>query len=205
MACALQGHHGNARGKQQLEREGCRSGAPDQVCRFGDNRFGRKAAIRELMPELNAVAMPLVRAVEYSDEGSRIEQDVARPNHASVAPVVSAYPDRDLVVRVAVRKANRTDVGRTALSHGHRLRDVAGRRCGEVLLEGLANQLRLRYATLAREPTQLAKHFRREAKGCLVSHGMQSVQMHPTTKRVPRIHKSPWHLQSSHGDFSFGA
>ena len=49
--------------------------------------------IRELMPELNAVAMPLVRAVEYSDERSRIEQDVARPNHASVAPVISAYPD----------------------------------------------------------------------------------------------------------------
>src|SRR6188508_2134321 len=133
MACSFQGHDRNARREQQLQWEGCRFGAPHEVSCFGHNRFSRKTAIRELMPELNAVAMPLVRAVEYSDEGSRIEQDVARPNHASVAPVVSAYPDRDLVVRVAVRKANCTDVGRTALSHGHRLRDVAGRRCGEVL------------------------------------------------------------------------
>src|SRR5688572_22740742 len=121
MACVLQGHHGNASREQQFEWEGCRSGSPDQVCRFGYHRFGREAPIRELIPELNAVAMPLICAVEYSNKRSRIEQDVARANHSSVAPVISAYPDRDLFVRAALRQVNRADVRRASLTNGHRL------------------------------------------------------------------------------------
>ena len=126
MACALEGHYGDTRGKEQLKREGCRSGAADQVRCLGDHRFGSKTTIRELMPELNAVAMPLVRAVEYSHERSRIEQDVARANHPSVAPVVSAYADRDLFVPAALRQTNRPDVRRASFPHGHRLCDLSG-------------------------------------------------------------------------------